>query len=136
VGFRFIYDEKSNQFAHASGIMVLTPQGKLSRYFYGIEYAPRDVRLGLVEAAEGKIGSAIDQVLLLCFHYDPAGGKYSFMAVRGVQLTGLLTLLLLGFYIITQVRRERRKSHSDATAPALSVIKERIDKEISERASS
>jgi protein SCO1/2 len=123
VGFRFSYDEKSNQFAHASGIIVLTPQGKLSRYFYGIEYAPRDVRLGLVEAAEGKIGSAIDQVLLLCFHYDPAGGKYSFMVVRGVQLTGLLTLLLLGSYIFTQVRRERRKSHSDATAPALSLRK-------------
>jgi len=120
VGFQFVYDEKSQQFAHASGIVVLTPQGKISRYFYGIEYAPRDVRLGLVEAAEGKIGSAIDQVLLLCFHYDPAGGKYSFAVMRGVQLTGLLTLLILGSYIFTQMRRERRKAHVGESSPALS----------------
>ena len=120
VGFKFTYDEKSQQFAHASGIIVLTPDGKISRYFYGIEYAPRDVRLGLVEAAEGKIGSAIDQVLLLCFHYDPAGGKYSFVVMRGVQLTGLLTLLMLGSYVFIHLRRDRQKARLKEGAPALS----------------
>lgn len=120
VGFKFTYDKKSNQFAHASGVIILTPEGKISRYFYGIEYAPRDVRLGLVEAAKGKIGSAIDQVLLLCFHYDPADGKYSFVVMRGVQATGVLTLLILGAYIVTHTRRDRKKAHSKESLSTLS----------------
>jgi protein SCO1/2 len=110
VGFRYVYDQKSNQFAHASGIIVLTPQGRISKYFYGIEYSPRDVRLGLVEASAGKIGSAVDQILLLCFHYDPAAGKYGLMVMRLVQISGLLTLLLLGSYIFVMLRRERRQN--------------------------
>ena len=75
-GFRYHYDEATKQFAHASGIMVTTPQGKLSRYFYGIEYPPRDLRLGLIESSANKIGSPVDQLLLYCYHYDPATGKY------------------------------------------------------------
>src|SRR5262249_13909256 len=77
VGFRYAYDAESKQYAHASGIMILTPQGKISRYFYGIEYGPKDLRLGIIEASEGKISTPVDQLLLYCFHYDPATGKYS-----------------------------------------------------------
>jgi protein SCO1 len=109
VGFRYTFDQQSNQFAHASGIVVITPQGKISHYFYGIEYAPRDVRLGLVEASAGKIGSAVDQVLLLCFHYDPATGRFGFLILRMVQLTGLAMMLALGSYIFIMLRRERRQ---------------------------
>jgi protein SCO1/2 len=120
VGFRYIYDQRSNEFAHASGIVVLTPQGKISKYFYGIEYSPRDVRLGLVEASAGKIGSAVDQILLLCFHYDPAAGKYGLIVMRVVQGSGLLTLLALGSYIFVMLRRERRQgmANNDITALA------------------
>ena len=92
VGFRYAWDEATRQFAHASGIMVLTPQGKLSRYFYGVEYAPRDLRLGLVEASEGKIGSLADQVLLLCFHYDPTTGKYGMVIMNLIRIGAVLTL--------------------------------------------
>ena len=88
--------------------MILTPDGKLSRYFYGIEYAPRDVRLGLVEASAGKIGSPVDQVLLLCFHYDPTTGKYGLIITRALQLGGLVTMLALGGFILISARRDRR----------------------------
>ena len=81
VGFRYKYVPEQQQFAHAAGIMVLTPQGKLARYFYGVEFSPRDLRLGLIEAAQNKIGSAVDQLLLFCFHYDPATGKYGAIAM-------------------------------------------------------
>lgn len=113
VGFRYQYDQASNQFAHASGIVILTPEGKISKYFYGIEYAPRDVRLGLVEASAGKIGSAVDQILLLCFHYDPAAGKYGLTIMRIVQASGLLTAFALGSYIVIMLRRERRQGMLD-----------------------
>src|SRR5258708_22062058 len=93
-GFRYAYDPKSKQFAHASAIMVLTPTGKLSRYFYGIEYPPRDLRLGLVEASENKIGTPVDQLLLYCYHYDPGTGKYSAIVMNIVRLAGALTLLI------------------------------------------
>ncbi|MGE0682666.1 MAG: SCO family protein [Candidatus Binatia bacterium] len=128
VGFRYEYDQKSNQFAHASGIMILTPQGKISKYFYGIEYSARDVRLGLVEASEGKIGSLIDQVLLLCFHYDPAGAKYSLLIFRIVQVTGLGVLLLLGAYIFFQVRREKKQRKKGEVSQSHS--REEVEKEI------
>lgn len=119
VGFRFKYDQVSHQFAHASGIVVLTPEGKISHYFYGIEYAPRDVRLGLVEASAGKIGSAVDQIMLLCFHYDPAAGKYGLMIMRVVQVSGLLTMLVLGSYIFTMLRRERKQWAASGEMPIL-----------------
>jgi protein SCO1/2 len=94
VGFRYAYDPKTKQYAHASAIMVVTPSGRLSRYFYGIEYAPRDLRLGLVEASENKIGTPVDTVLLYCYHYDPNTGKYSAIVMNIVRLAALLTLLI------------------------------------------
>jgi protein SCO1/2 len=93
VGFRYKWDEASQQFAHASGIMVLTPQGKISHYFYGVEYAPKDLRLALIEASENKIGSPVDQLLLYCYHYDPATGKYGPMIMNIVKLAGLATII-------------------------------------------
>jgi protein SCO1/2 len=99
VGFRYNYDAQTDQFAHASGIMVLTPDGHISHYFYGVEYAPRDVRLGLVEASAGRIGSPVDQILLYCYHYDPATGKYSWVINiyrwgGALTVVGIITLLL------------------------------------------
>lgn len=106
VGFHYRYDPLSNQFAHASGIMLLTPDGRVARYFYGIDYQPRDVKLGLEDASGGKIGSPIDAVQLFCFHYDPANGKYSLLITHVLQLAGIATLaLLLGFMLIN-LRRD------------------------------
>ncbi len=95
VGFRYQYDAKRDEFAHASGIVVLTPGGNVSRYFYDVKYSPRDVRLGLVEASHNRIGSPVDQVLLFCFHYDPAEGKYGAAVMRLVRVGGLVTLILV-----------------------------------------
>jgi protein SCO1/2 len=95
VGFRYHFDEATNQFAHASAIYVVTPQGKLARYFYGIEYAPRDLRLGLIEASENKIGSPVDQLLLYCYHYDPATGKYGAVVMNMIRLGGIATLMAM-----------------------------------------
>jgi protein SCO1/2 len=92
-GFHYKWDEKTNQFIHASGIMIATSEGKLARYFYGIEYAPRDLRLGLVEASAGKIGTPVDQLLLYCYHYDPASGKYGAVVINMIRLGGVATLL-------------------------------------------
>jgi protein SCO1/2 len=102
VGFSYAFDPASGQFAHATGIMVLTPQGKIARYFYGIEYAPKDLRLSLVEASAGKIGSPIDQILLFCYHYDPSTGKYSAVVLNFLKLCAGLTLLGLAvlFFIL------------------------------------
>ncbi len=108
VGFRYFWDEESQQFAHASGVMVLTPDGKLSKYFYGIEYAPRDLRLGLVEASAGRIGNPVDQVLLYCYHYDPSTGKYSLAVMNVVRVLGTGTALAVALFIVVMLRRERR----------------------------
>jgi protein SCO1/2 len=112
VGFRYTYDAEHDQFAHASGIMLLTPQGKLARYFYGVEYAPRDVRLGLIEAAANRIGSPIDQLLLFCYHYDPKSGTYSLVILNVLRMAGLATVLLLGAFIGVMFRRDRRPKSS------------------------
>jgi len=109
VGYRYKYDAASDQYAHAAGIMVATPQGKLARYFYGIEYSTRDIRLGLVEAAEGKIGSPVDQILLYCFHYDPVSGSYGVAILRVLRVAGLLTVAALAAFIVVMVRRDRRR---------------------------
>jgi len=109
VGFRYIYDAKQNQFAHASGIMVLTPQGRLSHYFYGIEYSPRDLRLSLVEASANKIGSPVDQLLLYCYHYDPTTGKYGVIIMNVIRLAGLGTILALGAFMVVMFRRDRKR---------------------------
>ena len=106
VGFRYAYDSASGQFAHPSGIMLLTPQGKLARYFYGISFPARDLRLGLVEASQEKIGSPIDQILLYCYHYDPATGKYGLLISRVIQMAGALTVLSVGLLIMVLFRRE------------------------------
>jgi len=95
VGFRYHYDETTKQFAHASGIMVATPHGKLSRYFYGVEYSARDLRLGLIESAANKIGSPADQLLLYCYHYDPATGKYGAAVMRIMRVAGVITVLAI-----------------------------------------
>jgi protein SCO1/2 len=106
VGFRYAYDSASGQFAHPSGIMLLTPEGRLARYFYGIGYPSRDLRLGLVEASQEKIGSAVDQILLYCYHYDPATGRYGLLIARVIQVAGVLMVLSLGLVVAILFRRE------------------------------
>jgi protein SCO1/2 len=106
VGFRYAYDSASGQFAHPSGIMLLTPAGKLARYFYGIGYPSRDLRLGLVEASQEKIGSPIDQILLYCYHYDPATGRYGLLISHVIQAAGALTVLSLVVVIAILFRNE------------------------------
>ena len=106
VGFRYAYDPASAQFAHPSGIVLLTPAGKVARYFYGISYPPRDLRLGLVEASQEQIGSPIDQILLYCYHYDPATGRYGLLISRVIKAAGALTVLTLGLLIAILFRRE------------------------------
>jgi protein SCO1/2 len=108
VGFHYKYDAATQQFAHASGIMLLTPQGRLSRYFYGVEFAPRDVRLGLVEASQNQIGNAADEVLLFCYHYDAATGKYGAVAMNMVRLGGAIFILLAAGWMLAAWRRDLR----------------------------
>jgi protein SCO1/2 len=107
-GFRYSYDPKSEQYAHAAGILIATPQGKIARYYYGIEFSPRDVRLGLVEAAGNTIGTPIDQVLLLCYHYDPLSGTYGVVVMNLIRLAGFATVLALAGYLLVMFRRDRR----------------------------
>jgi protein SCO1 len=99
VGFRYQYDPKSNQYAHATAIMVLTPQGRISRYFYGVDFPPKDLRMGLVEASQGKIGNAVDAVLLYCYHYDPETGKYGAMVANILRLAAAVTILIMGSFL-------------------------------------
>ncbi len=105
-GFRYNYEKDNDRFAHATGIMLLTPEGRFARYLYGIEFSPRDLRLGLLEASDGKIGKAIDQLLLFCYHYDPAMGKYSLMVTNLVRGATIATVLALGAFITLSLRRE------------------------------
>ena len=107
VGFQYAYDPRADQFAHATALMVLTPRGRVSRYLYGFEYNPRDVRLALVEASSNKIGTATDAVLLLCYHYDPVTGKYSRGAMTFVRAGGVATMAGLAGFIFIMIRRER-----------------------------
>jgi protein SCO1/2 len=103
-GFQYQYDPKTGQFAHATAIMVLTPDGKIAQYYYGVEYAPKDLRLGLIQASENKIGTLADQVLLYCYHYDPTTGKYGAIISRVLQLSGLATILALGILMTVLIR--------------------------------
>ncbi len=114
VGFRYVYDPKSGQYAHAAGIMLLTPGGKVARYFYGIEYSPRDLRMGIMDASQGKVGSPVEKVILFCFQYDPSTGKYSLAIIRIIQLASVLTVLVLGGFISTQMYREKRRQKKEA----------------------
>lgn len=108
VGFRYVYDPKTNEFAHASGFVVLTPRGVLSRYFYGLENPPGDVRLALIESSEGRIGSFVDQVLLLCYHYDPTTGRYGFVILGALRVLGVLTVGAIAAYIGFMLYRGRK----------------------------
>ncbi len=110
IGFRYAWDDVAQQYAHASGLVVLTPGGRLSHYFFGVEFAPRDLRLALVEASHEQIGSLVDQLLLFCFHYDPATGRYSRVALNAVRAGGALTLLALGAFVVVMLRRDRARA--------------------------
>jgi len=112
VGFHYKYDPISKQFAHASAIVILTPEGKIARYFYGIEYKPRDFRLSLVEASANKIGTTADQVMLFCYHWDPMTGKYGVIIAQVTQVLGTATVLALGAFVFIMIRRDRH-SHLD-----------------------
>src|SRR5205823_10056930 len=109
-GFNYKWDDKSNQFAHAAGIMITTPDGKLSRYFYGIDYAPKDVKFGLMESSANKVGNAAEQLLLYCYHYDPATGRYGLAILRVMRVGGVLTLLGMGLMGFVFWRRNKRKT--------------------------
>lgn len=112
-GFGYEFDETTGQFAHATAIMILTPEGKISRYLYGVEYPPKDLRLGLVEASEHKIGNAVDQVLLYCYHYNPATGKYGAMVANILRLAGGFTVLIVGAFVFVMFRRDPGKKHAE-----------------------
>jgi protein SCO1 len=113
-GFQYEYDPKTDQFAHATAIMVLTPEGKIAQYYYGVEYAPKDLRLGLIEAANGKIGTVVDQVLLYCYHYNPDTGKYGAIISRVLQVAGGVTVLVLGTLLIVMFRLGSAQDHLGA----------------------
>ena len=108
-GFHYQFDPASGQFAHPSGIIILTPEGKIARYYFGIEYSARDVRFGLIEAAQEKIGTPVDQILLLCYHYDPKTGKYNSIAMNSMRLGGVLTLAGLGSLVLVLWRHGKKK---------------------------
>ncbi len=108
-GFSFKWDEKSDQFAHAAGVMVVTPDGKMSRYFYGIDYAPKDVKFGIIESAESKVGSASEKLLLYCYHYDPATGKYGLSILKVMRAGGVLTVIGMGTMIFAFWRKNKKK---------------------------
>lgn len=107
-GFQFAYDATRDQFAHGAAIFVLTPDARLSRYLYGFEFKPRDLRMAIVEASDGRVGDATDQILLLCYHYDPATGRYSRSALNLMRAGGITTVAALGSFIFVMIRKERR----------------------------
>ena len=114
-GFTYQWDEQTQQFAHVSGVLVATPDGRLSRYFYGVEYAPKDLRLALVDSTEGKLGSVVDELLLYCFHYDPATGKYGAVFMNIMRLGGVLTVgLIVGFVVLMRWREWHRAPRAHA----------------------
>ena len=110
VGFRYELDKEIGQFAHGAAIEVITPKGTIAKYFYGIEYSPRDLRLGLVEAADERIGSVIDDVLLFCYHYDPSTGKYGAAVLTLVRIGAVATILAFGVFLTVSLRREHALS--------------------------
>jgi protein SCO1/2 len=105
-GFSYSWDETTQQFAHVSGVLVVTPDGRLSRYFYGIEYSPKELRLALVDSGQGKIGSVVDELLLYCFHYNPESGRYGVMVMNLIRLGGVLTLACIAGFILLMRHRE------------------------------
>ena len=116
VGFHYKYDPATDQYAHASGVMILTPDGRLSKYFYGVEYAPRDIRLGLVEASLNKIGTPVDQILLYCYHYDPTTGKYGAVALNTLRMAAGGFVVAAGAFLFLMLRRDWRRDRRIAAA--------------------
>jgi protein SCO1/2 len=110
VGFNYAWDRQTQQFAHAAAIMVVTPEGKISQYFYGVEYSPKDLRFGLVQASNNKVGNVVDQILLYCYHYDPRTGRYGAIVSRALSIGGALTVLILGGFIIIMFRLEPQRN--------------------------
>jgi protein SCO1/2 len=118
VGFQYQYDPNTDQYAHATAIVLLTPDGRVAQYYYGVEFAPKDLRLGLIQAASGKIGNLVDEVLLYCYHYDPAAGRYGAVIARILKLSGIVTILVLGGMVLILSRigngprgKERNRAH-------------------------
>jgi protein SCO1 len=119
-GFKYAWDADTKQFAHPTGVIVVTPEGRLARYLFGIEYGPRDLRYAIVEASAGKVGTPVDALLLYCYHYDPVRGRYGFVIMNAVRLAGIATVLALGSFIVVMVRRERRADAHGSTRFPLS----------------
>src|SRR5579862_4832934 len=117
-GFRYVWDAPTKQFAHPTGIVVLTPDGRLARYLFGIEYGPRDLRYALVEASNGRVGSAVDALLLYCYHYDPMTGRYGLVVLRAMRIAGAVTVLALGAFIFVMFRRDRQIPNPEPPIPA------------------
>jgi protein SCO1/2 len=115
VGFHYAWDQSTQQFAHATALFLLTPDGKIAQYYYGVEFSPRDLRFGIIEASQGKTGTVVDQVLLYCFHYDPRSGKYGAIITRVVQLAGGITILLLGGFLVAMFRLEPKHRRTEIT---------------------
>ena len=118
VGFRYAWDQQTGQYAHPAAITITTGDGRVSRYLYGVEFAPRDLKLALVEASEGHVGSVVDQALLFCYHYDPNTGRYGFVIMNLVRAAGALTVLGIGLGIVLSLRRERRLAALASTPSA------------------
>ncbi|HEV7220957.1 MAG: SCO family protein [Terriglobales bacterium] len=114
-GFQYQYDPKTEQFAHSTAIMILTPEGKIAQYYYGVEYAPKDLRLGLIQASQHKIGTVVDEVLLYCYHYDPNTGRYGAVISRILQLSALATVLILGLFMAVLIRHGSDAEHRKAS---------------------
>jgi len=121
VGFRYAWDQATSQFAHPAAITIATADGRVSRYLYGVEFAPRDLKLAFVEASEGRVGSIVEQAMLLCYHYDPQTGRYGFVIMNIVRAAGALTVLGLGLGIVLSLRRERRQARATAQASTTGV---------------
>ncbi len=108
VGFHYVYDPETKQYAHPTGMIVLTPEGKISKYVFGIDYGPRDLRFALIEASDHKVGTAVDRLLLYCYHYDPTTGKYGLVVLTVLRIAGVLTVVMIGGFILLMRRQERR----------------------------
>ena len=125
LGFRYAFDKEIGQYAHGAAIEVITPKGTIAKYYYGIEFSPRDVRLGLIEASDEHIGSMIDDVLLFCYHYDPASGKYGPAVLRMVRVAGVATIVAFAAFLTVSLRKERAQSSANsargATPPGVQI---------------
>lgn len=113
IGFRYVYDAETRQYSHPSGVVVVTPQGHISRYIFGIEFPARDLRLALVEASTERIGTIVDQFLLLCYHYDPQTGRYNLLVMNVLRIAAIVTVAIVGAAIYLMTRRDRRTTKPD-----------------------